>query len=129
MVQIRAFFGGEKAEVAHLDKAPGQDVLEEAVDEFPDRQSERLECIIFGILVLEGDLTVLDGKDASDRDGHPEDVRGKILESSFSRTDWLHMANPILGPNGVRYEFEQIGLFEGFPEISSDQPCQGSDVE
>jgi len=36
-VQNRAFFGGEKAEVSHLDEPPGQDVLEEAADEFVRR--------------------------------------------------------------------------------------------
>jgi hypothetical protein len=45
MVQIRTFFSGKKTEIAHLDEASGQNVLEESTDEFLCRERASLVLI------------------------------------------------------------------------------------
>jgi len=72
--------GAEEAIVAHLDEAPGQDVLEEAADELLGRQGAGSERAGVGGAVAEGDPVMLDFQDAPVADGDAEDVGGEILE-------------------------------------------------
>ena len=87
----------EKAIIAHLDKALGQDVLQETVDEFLGGQ--RAELGLAGVgFVAEGDLVVLDLDDAAIAEGDAKDVGGEILERGAAIADRLAMHDPLLLP-------------------------------
>jgi len=129
-VQICAFFCGEKAEVAHLDEASRQNVLEESPDEFLSGHGTDIKLINrIGILISKGHLPIMDIQDVSIGDGHAEDVRGEILQSRFTCANRFYVADPVLIPDGIRDELVQIGLFKCFPEISTDHPGQRLDMD
>jgi hypothetical protein len=88
----------EEAIIAHLDKAFGQDMLKEAVDEFLDGQGAELGLAGVG-LVTEGDLVVLDLDDAAIAESDTKDVRGEVLEGDAALADGLAVDDPLLFPH------------------------------
>jgi hypothetical protein len=100
----------EKAVIAYLHEAAGQDMLQEAVHAF--------------FAVLEKDTAILDLDDSRVGNGNPEDVRGKILEAmflsryglgvdfqSFCQTlSWISSSNPALS---ISYLNFALKIFDG----------------
>lgn len=74
--QEQTLGGAEEAEIAHLHKAPGQDMLEETVDELFSRESAELELASIGRAVAKSDPIVFEFYQAAVTDGNPEDIGG-----------------------------------------------------
>ena len=89
----------KEAVVAHLDKALGQDVLQETVDELLSRERAEGRALGVGGTVTERDPTVLEFEDAGIGDGDAEDVRGEILERVPAVADRLAVHDPRLLPH------------------------------
>ena len=93
--------GGEKAVVTDLVKTAGEDMLQETADELHHRQGHRLPYLFPGILVAEGNLAVISGKDAIVGDGDAVDVTGEILEDFLCSLDTgLTVNDPFDLPQG-----------------------------
>ena len=58
--QEQALRGAEEAEIADLDETPGQDVLEEAVDELFGREGAERDLAGIGRAVAKGDLVIFE---------------------------------------------------------------------
>lgn len=65
---------GEEAEVAHLHEAFGEDVLEEAVNEFVGGEGTELDLASVGRAITEGDLVIFELNEAAVGDGNAEDI-------------------------------------------------------
>ena len=87
----------EQAIVTDLDKAPGQDMLQETVDEFLGGQRAELGLARVGF-VTERDLVVLHLDDAAVAERNTKDVGGEILERGAAIADRLAMHDPLLLP-------------------------------
>jgi hypothetical protein len=77
--QEQALRGAEEAEIADLDEASGQNVLEEAVDELFSREGAELVLASIRRAVAKSDLVIFELDQAAVADGDPEDVRSEIL--------------------------------------------------
>jgi hypothetical protein len=97
--QEQALGGAEETEIADLDEASGQDVLEEAVDELIGGEGTKLVPAGIGRAVTEGDLVVFEFDQAAVADGDAEYVRSQILESSATIADRFAVNDPILLPD------------------------------
>jgi len=81
---------GQKAEVTDAHEAIGQDVKQEAADEFMGLKRDRLFFIpIFAISITQGDLTVLDRKDAVVGQRHAVGIAAEVIEDGLRRTERL----------------------------------------
>ena len=94
--------GAEEAEIADLDETPGQDVLEEAVDELFGREGAERDLAGIGRAVAKGDLVVFEFYQAAVADGDPEDVESQVFEGRAAIADRFAMDDPILHPNAGR---------------------------
>jgi len=125
MVQIRTFFSGKKAEIAHLDESSGQDVLEKTIDERKDIQSAGMIRFGFAIFVLKDHLPVIDTQYVSVGNSHAIDIWSEVLQRGFTGSNRFNLADPFFSPGRIRDLSEKLGFFQLFPEISTDQPGQG----
>ncbi len=114
--------------VAHLDKALGQDVLKETVDEFLGGQRAELGLARVGF-VAERDLVVFDLDDATIAEGNAKDVGREILEGSAAVADRLAMHDPILLPYGSGDVHKALGLTQGVAELGAKESGQRLDGE
>lgn len=85
--QEQALGGGEETEITHLDETPGQDVLEEAVDEPFGRESAERGLAGIGRTVAKGNVIVFEFYQAAVADGDPEDVGSQVLQCGASIAD------------------------------------------
>ena len=100
--QEQALGGAEEAEIADLDETPGQDVLEEAVDELIGGEGTEFDLAGSGRAVFEGDPVVFKFDQAAVADGDPEDVESQVFEGRAAIADRFAMDDPILHPNAGR---------------------------
>jgi hypothetical protein len=128
--QEQALGGAEEAEIAHLHKAPGQDVLEEAMDELLGGESAELELVGSGRAVAKGNLVVFEFDQTAVADGDPEDVRSQILEGGASIADRFAVDDPFLLPDGSRdIIVGEVRLLEGVKEFSPENSGESLDRE
>lgn len=127
--QEQALGGAEEAEIAHLHKAPGQDVLEEAMDEFLGGESAELELVGCGRAIAKSNLIVFEFYQAAVGDGDPEDVRSEILEGSTAIADRFAVDDPFLLPDGSRDIVGEVGLLEGVKEFGPENSGECLDGE
>ena len=81
LLEFVAAGGMVEAEVADADKASGQDMQEEAMDEFIGREGHVFELALLAVVeVLERDLTALDVEDTVIGDGDAEDIASEVIE-------------------------------------------------
>jgi len=85
-------------------------------------QGSFFESVGITIKVLEGDLSVLVGKDISLRDHAPVQITGQILQSRISLSRKAAINDPILGVN--RSVKTQSQLFQTGQELSPEQAVQ-----
>jgi hypothetical protein len=88
----------EEAVIPDLDKASGQNVLQETADELLSTDGAVPGFSSLRVLVAKGDVIVFHFQDTIVTDGHPKDVGGQILQSSYSAADRLAMNHPIFAP-------------------------------
>lgn len=100
--QEKSLRGAEETEIADLDEASGQDVLEEAVDELFGREGAIGVLAGSGRAVAKSDLVVFEFDEAAVGDGDPEDVGSEILEGGAAIADRLAVDDPVLLPDGGR---------------------------
>jgi hypothetical protein len=127
--QIQALGGAKETEVANLDEAPGQDVLEEAVDELFGKEGAELELSGIGRAVAKGDLVVFEFYQTAVADGDPEDVRSQVLEGSTSIADRFAVNDPLLLPDGSRDIVGEAGFLESVKEFGPEDPGEGFNRE
>lgn len=125
--QEQALRGAEEAEIADLDETPGQDVLEEAVDELFGREGAERDLAGSGRAVAKGDLVVFEFYQAAIADGDPEDVGSQVLEGSASIADRFAVNDPLLLPDGGRDIVGEAGFLEGVKEFGPENPGEGLD--
>lgn len=94
--------GTEQAEVADLDEAWGENVLQETTDELGGGDGAALELVGGRFLVGESDLAIFQFAEAVVTDGDAKDVRSEILEGLFAGADRLGMDHPGFAPDGGR---------------------------
>ncbi len=127
--QEQALGGAEETEIADLDEAPGQDVLEEAVDELIGGEGAELDLAGSGRAVAKGDLVVFEFDQAAVADGDPEDVRSQILEGSAAIADRFAVDHPLLLPDSSRDIVGEAGFLEGVMEFGPEDFGEGFDRE
>jgi hypothetical protein len=127
--QEQALGGAKETEIAHLDKAPGQDVLEEAVDELFGGECAELELSSIGRAVAKGDLVVFELDQAAVADGDPEDVRSEVLEGGAAIANRFAVDDPLLLPDGGGYIVGKTGFLKGVKEFGLEDPGEGFDWE
>jgi len=93
--------GAEEAEVADPLQAPGQDVLEEAVEEAFGGEPYGAGAPVRAVLVGEGDRLAIIGEDALGANGGAIDVSGEVFQGGFTGADGLDIGYPIEGPGGA----------------------------
>ena len=86
--QTLAVSRGEEAEVAHLDKAFWENVLEEAVDECLGGEGAELELTGIGSVIAEGDMIILEFDKAAVADGDAEDIGSEVFEGGAAVADF-----------------------------------------
>ena len=74
----------EEAVIPDLDKALGQNMLQETPDELFGGDGTVPSCPGLRVLVAKGDLIVFHSQDAIVTDGHPKDIGSQILQGSYS---------------------------------------------
>jgi hypothetical protein len=127
--QEQALGGAEETEIADLDEAPGQDMLEEAVDELIGGEGAELELAGIGRVVAKGDLVVFELDQTAVADGDPEDIRSQVLESSTAIADRFAVDNPILLPNASRDIVGEVRFLKSVMEFGSKDSGEGFDRE
>ena len=127
--QEQALRGAEEAEIADLDETPGQDVLEEAVDELFGREGAERDLAGIGRAVAKGDLVVFEFYQAAVVDGDPEDVGSQVLEGSAAVADRFTVDDPILLPDGNRDIVGEVGFLESVMEFGPEDPGESLDWE
>jgi len=112
--------GTEEAIVTHLDKAFGQNVLQETVNEFLG--GERAEPGVTGVgFVAKGDLIILHLDDTAVAEGDAKDVRGEILERGATVADGFAVDNPILLPYGSGDTRKAIGFTQRITKLGAKE--------
>ena len=91
-------------------------MLEVTSDKFEDIEVGGLEGCVVMFLVSEDNAIISTFQDVLIRYGTAIDIRCKVLESCFSGSSRLYMADPFLFPNGFWDKFVEIGLFDHIPE-------------
>lgn len=127
--QEQALGGAEEAEIADLDEAPGQDVLEEAVDEVIGGEGAEGDLSGSGRAVAKGDLVVFELDQAAVADGDPEDVGSQVLESSAAIADGFAVDHPILFPNKGGERIGEAGSLKGVVELGPKDSGEGFNGE
>ena len=127
--QKQTLGGAKETEIAYLHKAPGQDVLEEAVDELFGRECAELELSSIGRAVAKGDLVVFEFYQAAVADGDTEDVGSQVLEGSPSITNRFAVDDPLLLPDGGGDIVGDAGFLEGVLEFGPEDPGERLDWE
>ena len=100
--------GSEDAVVADVDEAVREDMLGIAPHELHPADGHLLDlAVIAVVLILEGDILVIHGKDARVSDGHAVGIAGEILQRALRSADrTLCIDHPrlgkALGPNCTR---------------------------
>ncbi len=108
--QEQALGGAEEAEIADLDETPGQDVLEEAVDELIGGEGTEFDLAGSGRAVTKGDLVVFELDQTAVADGDSKDVRSQILEGSAAVANRYAVDHPLLLPDGSRDIVGEAGI-------------------
>ena len=91
----------EETEVAHFDKALGQDMLQETLHELLDRKRTEFELSGIGLAVLKSNLRFLHAalvhqfNQAAIADGDTIDIRSQILERGLTIPDRQAMHDPV----------------------------------
>ena len=98
----QVFFGavGQEAKVTDAHEAIGQDVEQEAADEFVSIKEDGLFSIsIFSISIAQGDFSVFDLENTVVGERHAVGVAAEVVENSLRRTEGLFRIDvPILLP-------------------------------
>jgi hypothetical protein len=127
--QEQALGRAEETEIAHLDEAPGQDVLEEAMDELFCGEGAEGELSGVGGAVAKGDLVVFEFYQAAIADGDSEDIGSQVLEGSAAVADRFAVDNPILLPDIGGDAVGEAGSLKGVKEFGPEDPGEGFDWE
>jgi hypothetical protein len=98
LVKQMAITVAEEAIIPDLDKAPGQDVLQETTDEFLGSDAAVPGFSGVRVFVAKDHTIISHIQDAVVADGHAKDIGGQILQSSYSAADGLTVNHPIFGP-------------------------------
>ena len=108
-------FGGrtEPTEVANALKAFGQDVLEEAAEEFRGAELQDTPLLIGAVFILEGKLVVMGAEDALRTQGGVVNVSRQILDSCLATTSRLNIDDPGLAPDRTWNRVEVRHLLQG----------------
>ena len=125
--QLCTLSNTQEAIVAHLDKAFGQDMLQEAMDELLGGQGTGARLARIRSAVAERDLIVLHFQEAAVADGDPKDVRGQIFEGRLAIANGLAMDDPVLFPDRGGNAFKEIGLAQGVPKARAKDAGQSLD--
>ena len=97
--------GSEETEVANLDKAFGENVLEEALDELLGGEGAAFELSGIRSAILERDLRLLqaavigEGEQAAIADGHSVDIGSEIFERGLPVAHGQAMDDPFQRPH------------------------------
>jgi hypothetical protein len=127
--QEQALGGAEETEIADLDEAPGQDVLEEAVDELFGGESAERGLAGIGRAVAKGDLIVFEFYQAAVADGDPEDVGSQVLEGSAAIADRFAVDDLLLLPDGGRDIVGKAGSLKSAKEFGPEDLGESLDWE
>lgn len=127
--------------MSDLDKACGQDVLQEAADEFEGRQDHGSGlCGIARVAVSEGDVVAVDGRDASVGDGNAVCVASHVFHDVLGPVERLSAVDiPLLAvegcqealPGGVGIGLDVISVdssFECVEELAPEEGAEDVDV-
>jgi hypothetical protein len=117
-------FGMKEAVVADLDKAFGQDMLEEAGEKNGRWQGGDLLLAGLAVTELEADLAVVETEEAAVGEGEAVDVRSEVLENGKAVTGRAAIDYPILFPDVAGSEGEEVGLFQGVTELGAEEGGQ-----
>ena len=94
--------GTEPTEVANALKAFGQDVLEEAAEEFRGAELQDTPLLIGAVFILEGKLVVMGAEDALRTQGGVVNVSRQIFDSRLATASGLNIDDPGLAPDKTR---------------------------
>jgi len=115
----------EPAEITDSLEAARKNVLEEAADKLLGRDAGGLPLAILAVLVTEGDLMAIVGKDALGSKGGFVDVIGQVFQSGNSGAHSHDVNDPTLLPDFSRDLGEQFGgLLESQTQTSSETASQ-----
>ena len=91
---------GEEAEVTYLDEAPGEDMLQEAVDELFGGEGAGLGLSGIGSTITEGNLIArsVQFDQTAVADGDAEDVGCQVLQCGAAIADRFAVDDPLLFP-------------------------------
>ena len=118
--------GAEEAKVAAPLQTPGQDVLEEAVEEALRREPYGAGAPILAVLVGEGDRLAIVGQDALPAKGGAIDASGEVFQGRFAGADSLNIGHPGQGPGGAGdLDVElRVLLLQSLPKPGAKAQCQ-----
>jgi hypothetical protein len=111
----------EEAVIPDLNKAFGQNMLQETPDELFGGDSTVPGCPGVRVLVAKGHLIIFHFQDAIVTDRNPKDIGSQILQSSYSAADGLAMNHPIFLPRLGRDQIKQAGLLQSIAELGPEQ--------
>jgi len=120
--------GAEDAVISNLDETFGQNMLQETANELVGGKGANPGLPCAGFSVAEGDLAMGQLEDTLIADGHPEDVRGQILQGSHTIADRLTMNDPVLLPGFWGYQSKQICLLQSIAELGPKEDRQWLDM-
>ena len=115
----------EPAEVTDSLEADRKNVLEEAANKLLGRDAGGLPLTILAVLVTEGDLMAIVGKDTLGSEDGLVDIIGQVLQSGKAGTDGQDVNDPVLVPDFSRDLGEQLGgLLESQTQTSFETASQ-----
>jgi len=91
----------QKAIVADLDEAWRQDMLKEPANELFSGEGCQAGSAGGAVLVFEGDVAIVEAKDAVVADCNAKDVGGEVLKGGESGANRFKVDDPILTPDSV----------------------------
>ena len=117
--------GMQKAAVADLHKAIGQDMLEESADTLHGVERGRTWASTAGFTGGKGDGTVLEAHDAAVGNSHFEDIRGEVLQGGVAVWIGLAVDVPGDGPDLWVDLLQQTGVAHVFFKESTGDGGEG----
>lgn len=130
-VEFDAGGGVQPTEAADAMEAGGQDVLEEATDEFVRLQVEVLPATRGALPIAPAHPAIGEQREVAVAGGGLEDVAAQVTESVFAGTGGLAVDDPALLPEAGGQGLEEVGgvAFQGLTKEGAVMISQGMDVD
>jgi hypothetical protein len=114
----------EQAIVTHFDESVRQDVLKKPTDKLFGGHRAGFDLIGGRVLGLKRDLVIVQRENPVVADSDAKDVGGQVFEGGLTAADRLAVNDPVLGPDALIDDREQIGLFQVISDLGAKPPTR-----